>query len=324
MHHLSGYPVTDKVRTRSCNPRRKVPSVTNGPCPACGNARMRLLSTPRPEYVEQCSSCGSAFFYFGYFGAAEAVSHMDQYNVDADYQGYLKSLNEPSLTQRHRETIAQLAGMLSDVERPNVFDVGAGGGSFLAAAQESGFRIAGNEISQPAIDACRDRYGIELALGDDLTALAAKSSDHDAVTMWCIIAHVDDPAELLRGVRALLKPDGVLFFCTPRYCAIDRGALLLRRVTRDRYRQVFDRRINQHHRRQYSQRGIEALLRREGFTPMSVDPVTAYGLHMEAYLTSIGLPSFISRPVGKALEWLATKGLLPRNTLNVYARAVKD
>jgi SAM-dependent methyltransferase len=290
-------------------------------CPACRNAGMRLLSAPRPDFVEQCSSCGSAFFSFG---AAEAVSHMDLYNDEADYQGYLKAINEPSLTQRHKETIAQLAVMLSDVERPSVFDVGAGGGSFLAAAQESGFRIAGNEISQPAIAACRDRYAIELAFGDDLTALAAKSSEYDAVTMWCIIAHVDDPAELLRGVRALLKSDGVLFFCTPRYCAIDRAALLLRRLTGDRYRRMFDRRINAGHRRQYSRRGIEALLRREGFTPISVDPVIQYGLHMEAYLTNIGLPRSISRPIGKALERLASKGLLPRNTLNVYARAVKD
>ena len=82
-------------------------------CPACGNSGMRLLSAPLPEFVEQCQSCGSAFFHFG---TAEGVSHNDQYNVDATYQRYLEAANEPSLTRRYGETIAVLTLMLSDVE----------------------------------------------------------------------------------------------------------------------------------------------------------------------------------------------------------------
>lgn len=279
---------------------------------------MRLLSTPRPQYVEQCLSCRSAFFQFG---SAEVVSHNDQYNADASYQRYLEAANEVTCAQRYGETIIRLQEILSGVERPSVFDVGAGGGDFLAMARERGLRIAGNEVSQPAIDACRERHGIDLTLSDDLRALAVDSPDYDAVTMWCVLAHVDDPEELLRGARALLRPGGVLFFSTPRYCAIDRAALGLRRVTRDRYRRVFDRRINHLHRRQYSRSGMDALLRREAFTPISVEPAIGYGLHMEQYLRSVGLPGAVAAPVGKVLERSATAGLVPRNILNVYARA---
>ena len=66
---------------------------------------------------------------------------------------------------------------------------------------------------------------------------------------------------------------------------------------------------------------MDALLRRERFTPISVDPAIGYGLHMEQYLRSVGLPEMISTPVGKVLEHSATAGLVPRNILNVYARA---
>jgi SAM-dependent methyltransferase len=280
---------------------------------------MRLLSEPRPQYVEQCSSCGSAFFHFG---TAAAVSHSDQYNVDANYQRYLEAANETSCMQRFDETITRLEEMLRDVERPAVFDIGAGGGDFLAMARDRGFRIHGNEVSQPAIDACRERHGIDLTLGDDLRSLAADLPSYDAVTMWCVIAHVDDPEELLRGARMLLRPGGILFFSTPRYCGIDWIALWLRRLTFDRYRRVFDRRINHLHRRQYSRRGMEALLRRERLVPISVEPAIGYGLHMEEYLRSIGLPSAIAKPIGRVLETGANVGLLPRNILNVYARAM--
>lgn len=294
-------------------------TVVSSSCPACGSTRMRLLSAPRPQYVDQCKACRSTFFHFG---SADVVSHNDQYNVDVSYQRYLEASNQSSCTQRFSEAIARLRSSLAEVERPSVFDVGAGGGDFLTMARASGFRIAGNEVSQPAIDACRDRHQIELAHGDDLRTLAAEAGPFDAVTMWCVIAHVDDPEGLLNGTRALLRPGGVLFFSTPRFCAIDWLALTLRIVTFDRYRRMFDRRINHLHRRQYSKRGVEALLRTQRFTPLSVEPAIGYGLHMEQYLRSIGVPASACDPLGRVLERLAEAGLLPRNVLNVYARAV--
>lgn len=288
-------------------------------CPACGSSDMRLISSPRPQFVEQCCTCNSTFFHFG---AAETLSHNEQYNVDVNYQRYLELANETSEARRYEETIDHLSAMLSRVEHPSVFDIGAGGGNFLARARARGFQIAGNEVSQPAVDECRARHGVELTLGDDLQEIANTTGTYDAVTMWCVIAHVDDPEELLRGARALLRPGGVMFLSTPRYCSIDRAALALRRTTADRYRRIFDRRINHFHRRQYSRRGMQALLSREGFKPISVQPAIGYGLQMEAYLTSIAFPDAISRPIGEVLGLAAKAKLLPRNILNVYAEAV--
>jgi 2-polyprenyl-3-methyl-5-hydroxy-6-metoxy-1,4-benzoquinol methylase len=288
-------------------------------CPACGKPRLRVISAPRPSFVEQCRSCHSTFFSFG---STAAVSHAEQYNVEASYQRYLEVLNASSMTQRYAETLDRLQALLGDTEPPSLFDVGAGGGTFLARARERGFRIAGNEVSQPAVTACREGHGIELVLSDDLRAVAAATGGYDAVTMWCVIAHTDDPVDLLNGVHALLKPGGVLFFCTPRYCAIDRVALLLQRLTGGRFRRIFDRRINKFHRRQYTQRGMESLLRAHHFAPLSVQPAIGYGLKMAAYLESVGVPPAVATPVGRALEKLAARGMLPRNTLNVYARKI--
>lgn len=279
---------------------------------------MRVVSPPRPQFVKQCSGCGSAFFYFG---AAQPVSHNDQYNVDSNYQRYLESANEPSLTVRHHQTLARLRTLLPEVQQPRLFDVGAGGGDFLATARDCGFSVGGNEVSQPAINECKNRHGIDLVLSDDLRVLAESTGKYDAVTMWCVLAHVDEPQELLRGARALLRPGGILFFSTPRYCSIDRGAHLLRKLTNDRHRRVFDRRINHFHRRQYTRNGIEALLTREGFIPLAAEPTIGYGLRMSEYLTSIGLPSRAARPAGQLLEASAKAGMLPRNILSVYARA---
>lgn len=279
---------------------------------------MRVLSTPRPDYVQRCGSCGSAFYYFG---AGDVPSHNDLYQGEAEYRDYLEAANEPSLRIRHEAALVRLKEMLQGIPSPKLFDVGAGAGDFLDQARDFGFVVAGNEVSQPAVNVCRERHGIDLALGDDLEALAAVSGDHDVLTMWCVIAHVDDPRQLLRGIRAMLRPGGILFLTTPRYCFIDRIALMMRRVSGDRYRRMFDRRINAAHRRQYSRRGMEIILRSEGFTPVDVSPAIGYGLHMTAYLHSMGVPNFVIEPIGKCLEFFARAGLAPRNILNVYARA---
>ena len=294
------------------------PSMINA-CPACGADSMRMLSAPRPQYVEQCRSCRSVFFYFG---AAGTVSHNEQYNVDSNYQRYLESANECSVSLRYQETLKRVREMAPAVASPRIFDVGAGGGDFLALARADGFDVAGNEVSQPAIDECWNRHRIELMLGDDLRSFASFDSKYDVVTMWCVIAHVDEPRELLRGVRELLRPGGILFFSTPRYCSIDQTAIILRKLSRDRFRRIFDRRINHFHRRQYSKEGMNQLLRSEGFLPLSIEPTIGYGLRMREYLTSIGVPLQLAKPGGRALESSAKIGILPRNILSVYARAI--
>lgn len=292
----------------------------NESCTACGHNDMKLLSAPRPQYVDQCRNCGSVFFHFG---ADEALSHNDQYNEDANYQRYLEMSNEPSIERRHDETLAQLRSLLTERDELRVFDVGAGGGDFLARAKRAGFIVAGNEVSEPAVKECLVRHGVALTLSDDLEAIARDSDAYDAVTMWCVLAHVDSPMDLLRGCRALLRPGGVLFLTTPRYCAIDRAAVFSSTVSSGRFRRVFDRRINHFHRRQYTAEGMEALLRREGFAPVSVTPAIGYGLNMDEYLKSLKVPDPLAQLGGTLLERSREANLLPRNILNVYARAIE-
>ncbi|MBX7450638.1 methyltransferase domain-containing protein [Mycolicibacterium sp. 3033] len=290
----------------------------NESCTACGHNDMKLLSAPRPQYVDQCRNCGSVFFHFG---GDQVLSHNDQYNEDANYQRYLEMSNEPSIERRHDEALTRIRNLVTAHEEPRVFDVGAGGGDFLARAKNAGFVVAGNEVSEPAIKECRVRHGVELTLSDDLEAIARTSDGYDAVTMWCVLAHVDAPKDLLRGCRALLRPGGVLFLTTPRYCSIDRAAAFSSRMTNGHVRRVFDRRINHFHRRQYTAKGMQALLRREGFEPISITPAIGYGLNMDEYLKSLKVPALLAQFGGRLLERSREANILPRNILNVYARA---
>jgi SAM-dependent methyltransferase len=234
----------------------------------------------------------------------------------AEYAKYLAGQRTGELRERHLMTLRRLGDLVAS-ERPRLFDVGAGAGDFLSIAEAQGFETTGNEISKPAIDTCRERHGIELHHGD----IAGLDLDcqFDAMTMWCVLAHVPDPLALLGDALRLLRPGGVLFFHTPRWSAIDQLGLLALRATGGRVSHVMDRRINGAHRRLYDRRNLTALLSKVGFTPVTAEPVVGYSLNTRAYLSSVQVPSAVQNPVANVVDALIGRGWVPRNILDVYA-----
>ncbi|MBK7708236.1 MAG: class I SAM-dependent methyltransferase [Acidobacteria bacterium] len=92
-----------------------------------------------------------------------------------------------------------------------LLDVGCGDGTFLRAAQERGWQIAGTEL-----DASRfEGSGIDVFsdLGSAHAAFGPES--FDAVTMWHSLEHFHDPRRTLAAVDALLKPGGALIVAVP-------------------------------------------------------------------------------------------------------------
>lgn len=92
-----------------------------------------------------------------------------------------------------------------------ILDLGCGYGDFLAFAEARGFRVVGMDLDPAAAERARAR-GFEVLTGD-LRGLAI-GQEVDALTMWDVIEHVDDPVGLLRTAAGVLRPGGLLFFHT--------------------------------------------------------------------------------------------------------------
>jgi SAM-dependent methyltransferase len=287
------------------------------PCEACGSPRLAPLlaaSGDRGE-VGRCADCGLV----SVLEPPPPQLLAGLYDDPAEYRRYIAAQRTDGLRRRHAEVLDRLTGLVSRPGRtPALFDVGAGRGDFLDLARRRGFRVAGNELSAAAADLCAATYGIELTVGD-LGGVPGAGS-FDAVTMWCVLAHVPDPARLLTDTLRLLRPGGVLYLHTPRWCGLDTAGRLAARLSAGRLSQVSDRRVNSAHLRLFGRRSMTALARSCGFEPVAVTPTAAWSLVADAYLDSMGVPGGVRRVAAPALDRLVGRGAGVRNVLDVYLR----
>jgi 2-polyprenyl-3-methyl-5-hydroxy-6-metoxy-1,4-benzoquinol methylase len=94
-----------------------------------------------------------------------------------------------------------------------LLDVGCGAGSFLSLAQETGFEVYGQEVSDFFIDYCRSQLGINVFAGE-LEDINLEPGSFDCVTAFDVIEHHPYPRLMLETIHHLLKPGGYTVIST--------------------------------------------------------------------------------------------------------------
>src|SRR5207245_2144098 len=131
-----------------------------------------------------------------------------------DYYRYTETWSETDIVYevevRRRRTVRQLRRLASMIPGRRLLDIGAGPGYFCRIALDEGWDAEGVEISARAVEIGRDRLGVSYI---DLEAVPAASVD--VVCCRHVVEHVADPLGLLRALRRVLKPGGVLVVHAP-------------------------------------------------------------------------------------------------------------
>jgi 2-polyprenyl-3-methyl-5-hydroxy-6-metoxy-1,4-benzoquinol methylase len=95
-----------------------------------------------------------------------------------------------------------------------VLDLGGGVGHFAQLALEAGWDAYSLDVSDVAVAAAAERIGGARSLSTIPSDLAGTC---DAVTLWCVIAHLPDPRAVLVDALQALRPGGQLFLTTPNF-----------------------------------------------------------------------------------------------------------
>lgn len=288
-------------------------------CEVCTstNVRLKRHSAINEFDVGQCQDCGLVYV----LDPPREADIEAQYEVKPPPDGYLEMLRpDDPIRLEVLDGIRSLLDLAPGV-RPSLFDVGAGAGDFVKIAGEHGFDATGNDISPEAVTYAAERFGVVLT---DKMLDELPESSYDALTMWCVLAHVPDPLTFLQDALRLLKPGGVLFLRTPRWCAIDTVAFSVSRMSGNRWSKVADRRVAKHHLRMYDEHTLDLLLQRAGFAGTDVRGACHYTFDAKDYLRGAGLGDGLAARIAPPFERMISKDRFVRNVLFSYARKPLD
>ena len=200
-------------------------------------------SDPRRFPLLRCPRCGSA-------ATAGPAPGPEAYERGVYAPGEPRAL--PLVRALQRATVGQPARLLgrAGVCPPaRVLDAGAGRGRLVAELARRGYRARGIDPSgrDPVPGAAVERA----ALTDH------EDEELDAVVLWHVLEHLDDPRAALERVRAWLRPGGVVLVGVPNLAswqaAIGGGGWLHLDAPR--------------HRAHLTPAGLRTLLARAGFEP---------------------------------------------------------
>jgi SAM-dependent methyltransferase len=188
-------------------------------CPVCGSDAWNVVyegavrdggfGATRPGRVARCGICGVERL-------AESLCLSDEAYRGAEYRQHLGQDHDLA---KHYATHDELARFTLDVLSPRslrgkvIADVGCGGGSLLD-------HLSGLPSQVIAIDPAEGFAPSLRARGYRWFAGATEAAPEfegkiDIAFSIQVIEHVGNPRVFLAGIRALLKPDGILILSTP-------------------------------------------------------------------------------------------------------------
>ena len=215
---------------------------------------------------------------------------------------------------RHLESRVKKSGK-------NILDIGCGYGYFLKMASKSGWKSNGVEVVQDAAKSCREKFGYGNVFHVNLKDARLLEKSFDAITLWDVIAIIDNPYDDLQECYRLLKKGGIIGIRTRNVSFqifIYRLFNLIRKIAlkfnlKEPY--VFNKFC-------FSSKSINALLTRLGFVNIEIfnSPLTSgdpYG-HMGLQFP-IKLTKYFLNIISKLIFWISGGRLLIGPSLLIWA-----
>jgi 2-polyprenyl-3-methyl-5-hydroxy-6-metoxy-1,4-benzoquinol methylase len=169
-------------------------------------------------FVRCCHSCDMAWQFPRGRTAEQSAASLTSSYAAAQQDTYFDPRRRAAVVE------SEFAFMDALFDTPGtLLDIGAGDGAFIAHAASCGWDCVGvDPAASPseAMTAATGRVRLIRGVLDDLPS----GQRFDAVTLWDVIEHADDPEALLEAAAARLAPDGVLVIETGNYQSVDRAS----------------------------------------------------------------------------------------------------
>lgn len=233
--------------------------------------------------IVQCHICG--FVYSN--PRMEDGELLDAYSAVEDERYVLERAGRVRTFTKRLKNLEMYAGT---GKGRRLLDVGAYIGVFVEVAQTNGWNAIGVEPSHWAVEIANST-NIPVIEGT-LNARELEGEQFDAITLWDVIEHLDDPSAELSKIYSMLKPGGFVAVHT-----MDIGSLVAK-VMGSRWPWLMDMHIHY-----FGRKTLVKMLENNGFELIWIGAQSRY-LSL-GYITS--RIEGISRPVGRIFSSLIRK-----------------
>ncbi|MGD0342886.1 MAG: class I SAM-dependent methyltransferase, partial [Bacteroidales bacterium] len=196
-------------------------------CPLCHSAETGeylktadYFLTGEKFVLVKCSQCGFIFTQDHpgsdetgrYYESADYISHNDS------APGFFASIYRIArefMLKRKRNMVCKATGL----KNGNILDIGSGTGHFLSVMQNSGWKAKGIEINDKAREFSVSEFRLEVLPPAGIGSLPSDS--FDAITLWHVLEHLQDPFIYASEIGRLLKPGGACLIALPNCSSYD-------------------------------------------------------------------------------------------------------
>jgi len=196
-------------------------------CLLCDGSQTRTITSQKwfgdEFFIVRCAKCNLMFT--NPRPSPEWKSHF----YDPRHNPMMEDLKRDFIYEPYEDRVLAYARLCefikSNVGAGNkLLDIGCGVGRFVKMALEQGFNATGIDRAPGALAYAEKYYGLRLIQGE-AESIPVPDKTYDIVTLIHVIEHSRNPLSVLREVRRVLKPGGILFIETPnslRFYLIER------------------------------------------------------------------------------------------------------
>jgi 2-polyprenyl-3-methyl-5-hydroxy-6-metoxy-1,4-benzoquinol methylase len=182
-------------------------------CPICGSVKSEPYIKRLGLEFLRCSNCSHGY-QSPRITQEKAIELYSNDHISADIY-----LSDAQISVDRKKYLYGLQ-CINDVETPNqkkILDLGCGSGLFVKLAAENNWEYCvGVDANSLYSDQYSDNTGVQF-LNTSFDELRASDlgANYDCITMWNVLEHIYDVRKSVKELKALLRPDGLVFIMVP-------------------------------------------------------------------------------------------------------------
>ena len=201
--------------------------ITHDKCPLCQSSAIKKRFACVDEFatgerfdIFECTACGLAF----------TQNVPDEKEIDRYYESptYISHSNtSKGLVNRVYHIVrrimlqkkARKVEMLTGLKNGRLLDYGAGTGHFARLMKTRGWSVTAIEKNGKARELALKEFGFEMQPVEALSAI--KDRELDAVTMWHVMEHIQEPDRMWDELHRILGDKGIAIIAVPNSASYD-------------------------------------------------------------------------------------------------------